>query len=383
MYKILNIIILFFFVSCSQALYGIDCFKVDNYKEDIDYKLKQKINTEIKNTINKFDIPGVVLVIGNNKKQLYKKAYGTIDGKRINTSKTIYDIASLSKLFTATAIIKLFDDKNYLVGDHVSDIFIKEFSNSNKVKIRFSDLLTHSSGFKAGTGSAVFDEDINKTWSNILNLRPSFKYGEFKYSDVNYLILGKALEKISKMTLDQYIDKKIFRPLGMKNSTYKAFNKDNCNELCAPTRKDKKLGHVHDPTSYKLGAVTGHAGIFSNADDISKYASLFLNEGTFCKKQILTKEQVKLMTTVDKKTGRGLGFDLLSPYSNRPRGDYFTKGLSFGHTGFTGTSLWIDPVKNIYLLVLSNTVNASDEKYAKRGFLDLNRKLSNLVGQFY
>jgi CubicO group peptidase (beta-lactamase class C family) len=369
-------------MSLTLNAYSNICFN-NTAKNSIDSKLEFLLNSTIKNHISNYNIPAATILIGNSSKVLYKKAFGKIDSKTLNTTRTIFDLASITKLFTAVSLLKELENQNMKVDDRILNVFPTHFNSEKKIPLTFENLLRHGSGFKAGTGNSVFTDSLTNTWNNILNIEPNYKFGEFKYSDINFLVLGKSVSELSKKSLDNHVKKNIFDLIGMKNSAYNMHTKEKCKKLCAPTNSTIKRGLVHDPTSRKLDGIAGHAGVFSTIDDMSKFASIFLNKGIFCNREIISEDILDDMTRVDEVTGRGLGFDMLSPYSRRPRGDYFNKGNSFGHTGFTGTSLWIDPTKDIFVILLTNTVFAKDEKYAKKGFLNLNLELANLIGKSF
>jgi CubicO group peptidase (beta-lactamase class C family) len=369
-------------MSLSLNAYSNPCFN-NTAKNSIDSKLELLVNSTIKNHISNYNIPAATILIGNSRKVLYKKAFGKIDSKTLNTTRTIFDLASISKLFTAVSLLKELENKNMKVDERILDVFPTHFNSKRKSTLTFEDLLRHGSGFKAGTGNSVFTDTLSNTWKNILNIEPSYQFGEFKYSDINFLVLGKSLSELANKSLDNHVKENIFDLIGMKNSGYNMHSKEKYKNLCAPTNSDIKRGLVHDPTSRKLDGIAGHAGVFSTIDDMSKFASVFLNKGMFCNQKVISEDILDSMTRVDETTGRGLGFDMLSPYSRRPLGDYFDKGLSFGHTGFTGTSLWIDPTKDIFVILLTNTVFAKNEKYAKKGFLNLNLELANIIGKSF
>jgi CubicO group peptidase (beta-lactamase class C family) len=221
-----------------------------------------------------------------------------------------------------------------------------------------------------------------ETFQNVFQFKPVREEGKFLYSDINYLVLSKAIEKITSKSFDVYLTESLLTPLTMTETSFNPIGNRNlnCRHRCAKTGW-QGLGIVHDPTARHFDGISGNAGLFSTAFDLSKFASLFLNQGKFCGNQVLTESSVKEMTHKIKKSDRGLGFDITSPYSDRPRGDYFSKGISFGHTGFTGTSLWIDPSLNTFLIITSNAIGATDWRRAKRGYLNLIRTLANVVGK--
>lgn len=358
-----------------------DCFDVNVEKNN--FAWEEQLDTITNTYITAFKIPGVVVLAGNSKGIIFEKAYGnrSYDKDTPNTVDTIYDLASITKLFTATAVMQLLQKKKIYLGSKLKTHFPENYVTLKKQKITVEDLLRHNSGYKAGVTSGVFTDNLETTWENILNVEPNYPYREFKYSDINYLVLGRLVEKLSMQGLDDYIRKNILDSLGMDKSGFNMYANKSCKSLCAPTRKKMSNGHVHDPTSFNLGGVAGHAGLFATAKDLAKFSSIFLNDGKYCGKNILWKRSVKMMTTKKYKQSRGLGFDITSSYSTKPRGDYFSKGLSFGHTGFTGTSLWIDPSIDTFLIILSNSVYAKDESLAKKGFHKLMTELANIVGE--
>lgn len=365
----------------ATQLYAANCFQ-EAPAEDI-YSWNDQLSTVVNSYISTYKIPGAVILVGNANGILFEKAYGKRSQVEtdVNSIDTIYDLASITKLFTATAIMQLAEKEKLYVGSKVKRFFPDYFVSPKKQILSIEDLLRHNSGFKAGLSSSVFTDNIESTWDNILQVEPTFPYRQFKYSDINYLMLGKLIEEMTNSDLNTYIRKNILEPTNMNSSMFLAYQDSRCDKLCAPTRRNLKKGHVHDPTSFKLEEVTGHAGLFTTAKDLAKFASLFMNDGKYCGKKILSEKSVKLMTTRKNKEIRGLGFDILSPYSVKPRGDYFAKGLSYGHTGFTGTSLWIDPTIDTFLIVLTNTVYATDEKFAKSGYLKMITELANIVGE--
>ncbi len=347
------------------------------------------------------DLPGAVLVIGHNGTVAYHQAYGNraIDpAVEPMTEDTIFDMASLSKcLATATAIMQLYEQGKLQFDDPVAK-YLPAFAANGKGTITIRQLLTHYSGL----GEDVVLTDV---WQGkaegVRRAFASVPYGPpgttFKYSDINYITLGALVETLSGQPLDVYAEQHIFTPLGMAHTDYLT---PHCSALwsveakpasptlhCirqdgltgpaqtddlqqfAPTahNDDKAMTHdellrgvVHDPTTRRMGGVTGHAGVFSTANDVALYAQALLDRlagkpSTFP----LQTETLRLMCEPQQPVRgrylRGLGWDIDSPYS-RPRGTVFPVG-SFGHTGFTGTSLWMDPRSNTYVILLSNAIH--------------------------
>jgi serine-type D-Ala-D-Ala carboxypeptidase len=360
-----------------------ECFRDDiTANSPMGQQIAQEIDAKVQNYLNTFKIPGAVVLVGNKKGITFHKAYGhrSLDKNEFNSIDTIYDLASITKLFTATAIMQQIEQNKMSLGSKMKTFFPEEFSSNRKKAISLEDLLRHNSGFQAGLSPDVFSEDMALTWDNIFAVEPKLPYRKFKYSDINYILLGRLLEEVTNLELEDYIQETIINPLKMPSTQFRAYLRNDCHELCAPTQINLKRGHVHDPSSFKLGAVAGHAGLFATAKDLAHFASVFLNEGLYCGKRILSSKSIKLMTLKKAKESRGLGFDITSAYSHYPRGDYFANGLSFGHTGFTGTSVWIDPSVETFLIVLSNPVLAIDMQKAKAGHLRMINELANIVG---
>ena len=354
------------------------CFDSKPVKDSIEIKLKSQLQKLINEAINKTQLNSLSITIGNSNRNIYMEAFGKIAKAKVNSLETIYDLASITKLFTASALLKKMQQKKMPITTKLSDFFPQMELNEAKKKITIENLLRHESGFKAGLIDSEFGQDEEESWNKIINLLPTRTYKKFLYSDINYLLLGRTLEKISFKNYKEIVSELITTPLRM-NNTYFGPKGELC-DTCAPTIKGQVDMRTHDPTAYRLGGVVGSAGLFTTIYDLSKFASLFLNKGEFCGRSILSNEQVLSMTLKKKNSVRGLGFDISSAYSNRPRGEYFSLNKSFGHTGYTGTSLWIDPTIDTFVIVLTNSVINSK---AKKVFLDLNKEISTLVGKFY
>ncbi len=345
--------------------------------------LELEIDTLVNSYLEAYKIPGVVVLVGHRESISFHKAYGSIDGKMKMPKDAIFDVASITKLFSATALLKSLE-KNKLPFEGRVSLALKEYQRSETAELRFEDLLRHESGLRPSMHSSFYRLNTKDAWSAILATDPEFKYGEFKYSDLNYLVLGQALEKLEGIKLDQAVKSLILEPLKLESTSFRPMkNLPSCKEKCVPTSTNYSLGQVHDPTSRHLGGVAGHAGIFSSANDLAKFASMFLEGGKSCNKRVISNAQVNSMTVKTPNSSRGLGFDISSRYSKKPSGDFFSKGISYGHTGYTGTSIWIDPTIDTYLIVLSNSVYAKDWKRAKKGYLKLINELATSVGGAY
>jgi uncharacterized protein YbbC (DUF1343 family)/CubicO group peptidase (beta-lactamase class C family) len=305
-------------------------------------------------------IPGGVVLIGHNGKVVYRKAYGRRSvepNKEAMTVDTIFDLASLTKCIAATtSVMKLVQEGKIRLNDSVAS-YMPEFAKNGKSDITVRELLTHFSGLTE-------DLDLKTAWKGrdvayqmAMDQKPIFPPGSrFLYSDINFETLGFLVEKVSGMSLDEYAEKNIFVPLEMNDTRF--LPPAAWTARIAPTEYDEShhmmRGIVHDPTARRMGGVAGHAGVFSTADDLAKYAQDILSGF-----HVLTPLTVEKMTTPQQPpmstTLRGLGWDIDSPYSSA-RGEIFPVG-SFGHTGFTGTSIWIDPVTQSYVILLTNSVH--------------------------
>jgi uncharacterized protein YbbC (DUF1343 family)/CubicO group peptidase (beta-lactamase class C family) len=319
------------------------------------------VDSVIADAIRQKQVPGAVLVVGHDGKVIYRKAYGerSLEPEHeAMTADTVFDMASLTKVMATTiAVMQLFEQGKVRLNDPVAK-YLPEFAQNGKQDITVRQLLIHFSGLPP-------DLDLKTEWSGketayqmAFALAPQMPPGSgFVYSDVNFIVLGALLERITGEPLERYCEEHIFQPLKMEHTRY--VPPPEWRSLIAPTEYDEKgvmlRGVVHDPTARRMGGVAGHAGVFSNADDAARFAQALLDGGG----GILSPLTVEKMTTPQQPPNstvlRGLGWDIDSPYSTN-RGDLLPVG-SFGHTGFTGTSLWIDLTTRSYIVLLTNAVH--------------------------
>ena len=308
--------------------------------------------------------PGAVVIVGHRGRIVFHKAYGNrllIPQPEAMSENTVFDVASLTKvLATTTAIMQLYQQGRFLLNDPVAR-YLPEFAVNGKGEITIRQLLTHYSGLPP-------DISLEDPWvGKEEGLRRAFACTpvtppgvQFRYSDINFIVLGALLEKLSGLTLDEYEAKYIAKPLGL--GTMRFLPPESWRSRIAPTQYDDGVmlrGTVHDPTARRMGGVAGHAGLFSDAGDVAIYVQNLLNRlagrhSHFPLKRITL---LKMTTPGQPATGtslRALGWDIDSPFSSN-RGELFPEG-SFGHTGFTGTSVWIDPVHDTYVIMMSNAV---------------------------
>jgi len=328
------------------------------------------IDQLVNQAIAEHRLPGAVVEIGHDGKVVFRKAYGerSLEPARERmTMGTIFDMASLTKpLMTATAVMQLFDQGKLRFNDPVSK-YLPEFAANGKEDITLRQLLTHYSGLPPDLSLTEPWEGKAEAFRQAFAIKPDHPAGvRFVYSDINFIVLGALVEKLSGMSEDQYVLKNIIQPLRLKHTRY--VPPGDWLPMIAPTQYEYGVmlrGVVHDPTARRMGGVAGHAGLFSTADDVAVYAQNLLDRlaGRPSKFPVSRATLMKMVTPEQPATGtalRGFGWDIESPYSSN-RGTIFPVG-SFGHTGFTGTSLWMDPVSDTYVIVLANAVHPDGPK---------------------
>jgi uncharacterized protein YbbC (DUF1343 family)/CubicO group peptidase (beta-lactamase class C family) len=324
------------------------------------------IEEVVEEAIRAGNIPGAVVLVGNQGRVVYRRAFGDralVPEKLPMMPDTIFDVASLTKVVaTTTALMQLVERGRVRLEDPVTTHW-PEFKGNGKERITVRHLLTHYSGLRDVNNSQK-RPSYDTTLKMIAAGKPISAPGtRFQYGDVNFIILGEIIQRISGRPLDVYCDEFIFKPLEMKDTGFKP--SPSVLDRVAPTQYQQgnsgKIlwGEVHDSVSHTMGGVTGHAGLFSTADDLSIFCQMILDGGILKGVRILSPLTVEKMTTpqspANKTVLRGLGWDIDSPLSSC-RGDLFPVG-SFGHTGFTGTSLWIDPLSKTYVILLTNRVH--------------------------
>ncbi len=338
----------------------------------------------VTDSIGRGDIPGAVVLIGQGDEVLYRKAYGdrAVEPRRQRMEMdTVFDLASLTKpIATGTAIAKLAEMGSLKIGDRVSK-YLPEFAANGKANVTIEQLLLHVGGMAPANSMRDYANGPEAAVKKILTDPPRHIPGErFAYSDLGYITLGKIVEKVSGMGLDAFVEEYVFDPLGMVNTVY--LPPTELRKRCALTEKREgrwMQGEVHDPRAYALGGVAGHAGLFSTADDLSRYAQMILNRGTLGERRVLLAETVNEMIQrreIGNAGGRAYGFDVDSPYSSS-RGLRFARRTTITHTGYTGTMMTIDPVNKVYVIFLTNRVHPKDV----RGITGLRRALATVAAE--
>jgi len=307
-------------------------------------------------------MPGCVVLVGYRGRIAWLKSYGSRQVKPDvvpMTTDTVFDLASLTKpIATATSIMLLIED-GLVELDAPAAKYIPEFAVNGKEVITIRQLLTHQSGLLPDNSIKDYENGRADAFRRIHELDLRAEPGtRFMYSDVGFIVLGEIVERVSGKPLNEFSQERIFTPLGMSET---GFNPDSAlKKRAAPTQErngEWMRGEVHDPRACKLGGVAGHAGLFSTAEDLARYAQMLVNDGSLGETRILKPESCQLMQTSQEVSSgvRTLGWDRRTGYSSN-RGDLFSE-QAFGHGGFTGTALWIDPEQEMFVIFLSNRVH--------------------------
>jgi len=315
------------------------------------------IDVILENAIRRGLISGGVVVVGNHSGQRYGTAQGRLypdAGSPPLSERTLFDAASLTKVIATTpAIMKLLELGKINLLDPLTRWF-PEFEGTNRAEITILNLLTHTSGMDDVT---IASDDplrslIAKTITQDNGALPG---NRFRYADINFILLGELVNRAAGISLDKYCAENIFAPIGMAET---AFLPHSDAAMIAPTEswnKSLKAGVVQDMNAQRFGGVAGHAGVFSTADDLNRFAAMILNRGKYNGVQIFKERVVTQMTSPyfsnNGRVIRGLGWDINSPFSS-PRGHHFSD-MSFGHTGYSGSSIWIDPEQDLYVILLT------------------------------
>jgi len=339
-------------------------------------------------------LPGAVVLVGHKGKVVFRKAYGNrslVPTVEKMTVDTIFDLASLTKpIATATSIMILIEQGKLRLSDTVG-MYIPDIDDANAKKVTIQQLLTHTSGYAP-------DFDLKEKWTGRDGMLAALKKEKlrtppgtkFVYSDIGFIVLGEIIERVTNVSVGESIYYKYQIDLGLQDTAFRPIDYPKAQAtpkrfgyanrgLVAPTEniagqlsylgskydgddvggKEILRGQVHDPTSFRMNGLAGHAGLFSTADDVARYCQMLLNGGTLDGKRVMSEQTVAKMTApvVVSESGdaRGLGWDINTSFSSN-RGELFPLG-SFGHTGFTGTGVWIDRVSGTFVVFLSNRVH--------------------------
>ncbi|MGZ5133526.1 MAG: glycoside hydrolase family 3 N-terminal domain-containing protein [Flavitalea sp.] len=383
---------------------------------------EQKLNVVdsiVKDGIAQGAYPGAVVLVAKDGRVVYEKAFGKMAS--INpapmTTRTIFDLASVTKICATTiSVMKLYDEGRLDLNKPLGD-FLPWVRGSNKEALTVNDILLHQAGLKSfiafyretidtlkeGIASPSFYAQqagnqytirvaenvyLRKDWIDTMYARILLSElglsGKYVYSDNDFIFLGKIVETISGMSLDQYVKKTFYEPLGMTTTGFKPRDRFSLEQI-APTeqepyfRKQLIQGDVHDPGAAMFGGVAGHAGLFSNAHDLAMLSQLMLNEGLIQGIRFFKPETVRHFTAYNSSISRrGLGFDKPEKDNYLRPEPYPAASASpetYGHTGFTGTCWWVDPKNNLVFIFLSNRVNATGANFNKLGQMNIRGKV--------
>jgi len=333
-----------------------------------------RVDAVIEAAISRHEIPGAVLWVGRGEETLYRKAYGRRALQPVAEDMsldTVFDLASLTKVVaTATAASILIEEGRLRLSDRVSR-HLPEFSGPGKDAVTIRHLLTHTAGLRPSLDLAPdwtgAQEAVQRAAAEDLQ-SPAGE--QFIYSDIGYILLGEIIARVSGVPLETFVAQRILAPLAMNASGFRPGPSlrsgiaptEPCPPLSGPCDAADRImmrGIVHDPTARRMGGAAGHAGLFAPASDLSRYVRMILASGELDGQRVLAPLSVTRMTSratpPEMSVQRGLGWDIDSIYSSS-RGDLFPVG-SFGHTGFTGTSIWIDPSSGVYVILLTNRVH--------------------------
>jgi len=340
------------------------------------------VDEAVRDSVAASEIPGAVLIVGQGDQILHRKVLGwraTVPHPELMTSDTIFDIASLTKVVATTpSVLRLWEmgkvDLNAPLGH-----YLKEFNTPAFQDVTVARLLTHSAGMpdlpSRDAMAKGFPEAARLQARAGLSVAPGTT---FLYSDTGFILLGELVRRVSGEPLDRFAQRNFFTPLGMRDTAFAP--PQSWKKRIAPTEVVNALGPlrgvVHDGNARLLHGVAGHAGVFSTATDLSRYCRMLLSGGALGGKRYLKEATVRAMFSphVIGETTRGLGWDIASPYS-RTLGAYFPLG-SVGHTGFTGTAIWMDPPSQVYMILLTNRVHP----YGKGDVAELRRRVSAAIG---
>ncbi len=344
-----RIILTILFLSLSTNLLAAD--------DLMDIGRAVSIDVILENATRRGLISGGVVVIGNHSGQLYSTSQGRLfpdASGPLLSDRTLFDTASLTKVIaTAPAIMKLLEQGRLNLLDPLTRWF-PEFEGTDREEITILNLLTHTSGID--DVEVAENDPLRRLIEKVgIQNNGTLPGNRFRYADVNYILLGELVKRATQSTLDKFCAEYIYGPIGMAETT---FLPQSGLETIAPTagyNKVLKSGVVQDLNARRLGGVAGHAGLFSTASDLNRFAAMILNHGKYNGTLVFTERVITQMTSPyfynNGKIIRGLGWDINSPFSS-PRGNYFSD-MSFGHTGYSGSSIWIDPEQDLYVILLT------------------------------
>jgi serine-type D-Ala-D-Ala carboxypeptidase len=340
-----------------------------------------KIDHVVMRGIQAGGYPGAAVVVGRKGAAVWQRGFGrldwTEDSPAVDPTESIYDLASLTKVVgTTTALMILYDEGKVRLDDPVSK-FIPEFSGGDKDLVTVRLLLEHRSGLPAGRDLWRFTHSPEEAREAVIQTPLSYHPDQYyEYSDLGADMLGFIVEAASGQRLDQFLEEHVWKPLGMEDTFFKPA--DSLRDRIAPTEVNPPRGYplrgeVHDENAFALGGVAGHAGLFSTASDLAIFAQMMLNGGEYNGTRLIADSTVSLFTTRAART-RALGWDTCA--GDGSCGKYLSE-RAYGHTGYTGTSMWIDPDRDMFVILLTNRVHAARARRPAKVIADVRADLSD------
>lgn len=341
----------------------------------------EAIERVVKRGISAGGFPGAAVIVGRKGSTVLEEGFGTLSWNDpqdpVDPHRTLYDIASLSKVVgTTTAMMILYDEKKIDLDTPVIR-YLPTFGGGLKDNVTIRELLTHTSGLPAGRDIYRIAHSPVEARAALLATPLESPPGQrYVYSDLGADVLGLIVEVVAGETLDNFLQRRVFGPLGMAQTFYRPA--DSVKYRTAPTAIDPPRGYpirgeVHDENAWAMGGVAGHAGLFSTASDLAVFAQMMLNGGEYNGVQIVSKPTVDLFTK--RAFGhRALGWDTADGNFGSGR---FLGQNAYGHTGFTGTSVWIDPDRQMFMILLTNRIHAAKAKRPARVISDIRADLSD------
>jgi len=342
----------------------------------------EAIDRVVQRGISAGGYPGASVVVGRKGAAVWEKGFGKLSwspvSSAVDAERTIYDIASLSKVVgTTTAIMVLYDEKKVDLDAPVFR-YLPAFSGGLKDEVTVRELLTHRSGLPAGRDLWRIAHSPQEARDFVLSTQLEYAPDRaYVYSDLGADVLGMIVESVSGERLDRFLARRVFGPLGMHDTFYRPA--DSLRYRVAPTELTPPRGYplrgeVHDENAYALGGIAGHAGLFSTAADLSIFAQMMLNGGTYDGVHIISDSTVSLFTRRGAIGHRALGWDTAD--GDYGSGRYLTE-RAYGHTGYTGTSIWIDPDREMFVVLLTNRVHAARARHPGKLIADVRADLSD------
>lgn len=340
-----------------------------------------KIDHVVQRGIAAGGYPGAAVVVGRRGAAVWEKGIGRLSWEKtsawVSTDRTIYDLASLTKVVGTTSALMVLYDEGKIRLDEPVKTYIPEFSGGEKDRVTLRMLLEHRSGLPAGRDLWRIAHTPEEARAAVISTPLVCEPGRcYEYSDLGADMLGFVVEAVSGERLDQFVTERVFTPLGMSDTFFRPA--DSLKSRIAPTETNTRRGYslqgeVHDENAFALGGIAGHAGLFSTAADLAVFAQMMLNGGEFNGTRIIADSTVALFTTRAAGT-RALGWDTCG--GSGSCGKYLGAD-AYGHTGFTGTSLWLDPDRDMFVILLTNRVHDARAKRPAKVIADVRADLAD------